>query len=90
MNQLRFIRNVSAVTAASLVVRKEAFGEVGGFDETELKVAYNDVDFCLKVREAGYLNVWTPFAELIHHESASRGFLGPDYSATLNFRLLTS
>jgi GT2 family glycosyltransferase len=77
MNQLRFIRNVSAVTAACLVVRKEVFAHVGGFDETELKVAYNDVDFCLEVREAGFLNVWTPYAELIHHESASRGF---DYS----------
>jgi GT2 family glycosyltransferase len=79
MNQLHFTRNVSAVTAACLVVRKEVFAEVAGFDENELKVAYNDVDLCLKVREAGYLNVWTPYAELIHHESASRGF---DYSPT--------
>jgi GT2 family glycosyltransferase len=86
MDQLRFIRNVSAVTAACLVVRKQVFAEVGGFDETELKVAYNDVDFCLKVREAGYLNVWTPYAELIHHESASRGF---DYSPT-NIRRFVS
>jgi GT2 family glycosyltransferase len=86
MDQLRFIRNVSAVTAACLVVRKQVFAEVGGFDETELKVAYNDVDFCLKVRAAGYLNVWTPYAELIHHESASRGF---DYSPT-NIRRFVS
>lgn len=42
--------------------------------ETELSVAFNDVDFCLKVREAGYRNLWTPFAELIHHESVSRGY----------------
>jgi GT2 family glycosyltransferase len=48
------------------------FFEVGGFDEN-LKVAFNDVDFCLKVRKAGYRNVWTPFAELYHHESLSRG-----------------
>ncbi len=42
-------------------------------DETHLKVAFNDVDFCLKVREAGYRNLWTPYAELYHHESLSRG-----------------
>ena len=46
--------------------------QVGGLDEN-LAVAFNDVDFCLKVRAAGYRNVWTPFAELVHHESASRG-----------------
>ena len=49
------------------------FDQVGGFDERDLKVALNDVDLCLKVRAAGYLNVWTPFAELVHHESVSRG-----------------
>ena len=43
-------------------------------NETDLQVAFNDVDFCLKVRQAGYRNVWTPFAELYHHESASRGY----------------
>ena len=48
------------------------FDEVGGLDEG-LTVAFNDVDFCLRVRAAGYLNLWTPFAELIHHESVSRG-----------------
>ncbi|MDD2919833.1 glycosyltransferase family 2 protein [Rhodoferax sp.] len=63
----------SAVTAACLVIRKAIYQEVGGLNETDLAVAFNDVDFCLRVREAGYRNVWTPFAELYHHESASRG-----------------
>ena len=65
-------QNLSAVTAACLVIRREVFQAVGGFDE-KLKVAFNDVDFCLKVRAAGYRNLWTPYAELYHHESASRG-----------------
>lgn len=63
----------SAVTAACLVVRKSLYDQLGGLNETELKIAYNDVDFCLRLREAGYRNVWTPYAELFHHESASRG-----------------
>lgn len=65
--------NVSAVTGAVLLVRKAVFEEAGMLDEEYLKVAFNDVDFCLKVREAGYLNIWTPFAELFHHESKTRG-----------------
>jgi GT2 family glycosyltransferase len=73
LDRLVTVQNVSAVTAACLVVRKNVYEEVGGFDETRFKVALNDVDFCLKVAEAGYLNVWTPFAELTHHESVSRG-----------------
>ncbi len=64
------IRNVSAVTGACLMVDKNKFEEVGGFDE-KLKVTYNDVDFCLKLLEKGYRNVYTPFARLIHYESAS-------------------
>src|ERR1044071_1301663 len=72
LNRLTTVQNVSAVTAACLLVRRRVFDEVGGLDEG-LAVAFNDVDFCLKVRAAGYLNVWTPFAELIHHESMSRG-----------------
>lgn len=64
----------SAVTAACCVVRKTTYEEVGGLNEVDLMVAFNDVDFCLKVRQAGYRNVWTPFAELYHHESASRGY----------------
>lgn len=71
--RLKVSQNLSAVTAACLLVRKETYEAVGGLDETHLKVAFNDVDFCLKVREAGYRNLWTPFAELYHHESLSRG-----------------
>lgn len=67
-------QNFSAVTAACLVIRKSIFTEVGGLNENDLKVAFNDVDFCLRVQEAGYSNVWTPFAELYHHESATRGY----------------
>lgn len=66
-------QNVTAVTAACLVVRKSIFFEVGGLNENELTVAFNDVDLCLKVFSAGYANVWTPYAELYHYESKSRG-----------------
>lgn len=66
-------QSMSAVTAACLVVRKSIYLEVGGLDAQNLKVAFNDVDFCLRVLEAGYRNVWTPHAELFHHESATRG-----------------
>ncbi|MGZ8410091.1 MAG: glycosyltransferase family 2 protein [Hyphomicrobium sp.] len=67
------VQSFSAVTAACLVIRKAIYEQVGGLNETDLPVAYNDVDFCLRVREAGYRNVWTPYAELYHHESATRG-----------------
>lgn len=67
------IQDFSAVTAACLILRKEIYREVGGMDET-LAVAFNDVDFCLRIRKAGYRNLWTPYAELYHHESATRGF----------------
>ncbi|MDR6535974.1 glycosyltransferase family 2 protein [Variovorax soli] len=67
------IQSFSAVTAACLVIRKSIYEQVGGFDEVNLQVAFNDVDFCLRLGEAGYRNVWTPFAELMHHESATRG-----------------
>jgi len=73
MNRLRMLQNVSAVTAACLVMRKDVFFQVGGLDDKELKVAFNDVDLCLKVGAAGYRNLFTPFVELIHHESISRG-----------------
>lgn len=68
------IQSFSAVTAACLLVRKSIYQALDGLNETELAVACNDVDFCLRVREAGYRNIWTPYAELYHHESASRGF----------------
>lgn len=65
---------VSAVTGACLLVKKALFLEVGGFDDVNLKIAFNDVDFCLKLLERGYKNIFTPFAKLIHHESLSRGY----------------
>ncbi|WP_444882596.1 glycosyltransferase family 2 protein [Microbulbifer sp. PSTR4-B] len=73
MNRLMCTQNFSAVTAACLVVRKSIYESVGGLDEEHFEVAFNDVDFCLKVKEAGYRNLWTPWAEMYHHESISRG-----------------
>lgn len=74
VRRLKVVQNLSAVTAACLLVKKEIFIEVNGLNESDLPVAFNDVDFCLRVREAGYRNLWTPYAELYHHESISRGF----------------
>ena len=71
--RLALISNVSAVTGACLILRKSLFEEVGGLNATDLMVAYNDVDLCLKIRARGYRNVWTPFALLYHREFASRG-----------------
>ena len=68
----KVVRNASGVTGACMMVRRSVFDEVGGFDEA-LAVAFNDVDFCLQVRKRGYAIIYTPFAELVHHESASRG-----------------
>ncbi|MBE9163728.1 tetratricopeptide repeat protein [Tychonema sp. LEGE 06208] len=67
------MNNVSAVTAACLMCRREVFESVGGFDE-ELTVAYNDVDLCLKMLEKGYRNIYLPHVVLYHHESKSRGY----------------
>ncbi|MEI7824502.1 MAG: glycosyltransferase [Chlorobiaceae bacterium] len=67
-------QDFSAVTAACLLVRKAHYLSVGGFDENNLTVAFNDVDFCLKLGEKGLRNLWTPYAEMYHHESASRGY----------------
>ncbi|WP_456381009.1 glycosyltransferase [Thiolapillus sp.] len=67
------LQSISAVTAACLFVRRNVYMEVGGMDEDNLAVAYNDVDFCLRLREAGYRNIFTPYAELTHFESKSRG-----------------
>jgi GT2 family glycosyltransferase len=66
-------QELSAVTAACLLVRREAWRAVGGMDADKLAVAYNDVDFCLRLSDAGYRIVFTPFALLLHHESVSRG-----------------
>ena len=65
-------QTMSAVTAACMVLRKDTFEAVGGFDET-LAVAYNDVDLCLRLGARGFRSVWTPYAELYHFESVSRG-----------------
>ncbi|RUV36828.1 glycosyltransferase [Mesorhizobium sp. M7A.F.Ca.MR.148.00.0.0] len=72
-SRLKVLQNLSAVTAACLLIRKSVFEEVGGLNEIDLTVAFNDVDLCLKVGAAGYSNVWTPYAELYHLESVSRG-----------------
>lgn len=73
MSRALLVQNLSAVTAACLLIRRETFDAVGGLDP-RLQVAFNDVDFCLRVREKGFRNLWTPHAELYHHESASRGY----------------
>jgi glycosyltransferase involved in cell wall biosynthesis len=87
---LAMTRNVSAVTAACLALRKSVFDEVGGLDAEALTVAFNDVDLCLKIRAGGYDIVWTPFAQLIHHESASRGSdLAPAAQARFNAEIAT-
>lgn len=65
-------QNYSAVTAACMMVKRSVFEQVGGLTE-ELQVAFNDIDFCMKVRAAGYLIVYNPYAELYHYESKSRG-----------------
>lgn len=72
MGRLCYTQNVTAVTGACLLVKKSLYEEVGGLDEG-FEISLNDVDFCLKLREKNLLNVFTPFAELYHHESASRG-----------------
>jgi len=72
-SRLLITQSLSAVTAACLVIKKTVFNEIGGLEEKRLQIAFNDIDFCLRVREAGYRNIWTPLAELFHHESVSRG-----------------
>ena len=72
MGRLCYAQDVSAVTGACLMISRAKYDEVGGFDEG-FAVSLNDVDFCLRLREKGYLNVFTPFAELYHYESLSRG-----------------
>lgn len=72
MGRLYYSQNFSAVTAACLMIKKTTFNKINGFD-TEFAVAFNDVDLCMKIRKAGYLVVWTPYAEAYHYESISRG-----------------
>jgi len=61
-----------------MMVQTEKYRQVGGLDEDNLAVAYNDIDFCLKLLDAGYLNVFTPHAKATHHESISRGYEDTD------------
>jgi GT2 family glycosyltransferase len=70
------VRDVSAVTGAAMMMRRSTFEEVGGFDEG-LRIAFNDIDLCMRLRRAGYRVVYTPLAEVIHDESASRGRMHP-------------
>ncbi|GLQ99924.1 glycosyltransferase family 92 protein [Dyella mobilis] len=72
MHRLRVDQNYTAVTAACLMIRSSVYREVGGLDEQDFKVSYNDVDLCLKVNQAGYLTVWTPYARLMHVGSVSQ------------------
>lgn len=75
----QLVSNYSAVTAACLIIRRELYLEVGMMDEKDLKVAFNDVDLCLKLIKLGYKNIHTPYALLYHHESATRGEdVGPE------------
>lgn len=71
--RIRLAQNLSAVTAACVMVKRSVFEEVGGFDEA-YAVAFNDIDLCLKIRQAGHLIVYNPYAELMHYESKSRGY----------------
>jgi GT2 family glycosyltransferase len=68
------IQNLSAVTAACLMISKKLYDEINGLNEEQLTVSFNDVDFCLKLQEKGYLNIFTPYCEAYHFESASRGY----------------
>jgi len=78
LGRAALISGFSAVTGACLAVQKRHFLAVGGFDEVHLKVACNDVDLCLKLGEQGLRSVFTPYAELFHHESATRGYEDTD------------
>jgi GT2 family glycosyltransferase len=78
-------RNYSAVTAACLMTRRAVFDEVGGFDE-RFPIDFNDVDYCLRLRRAGYRVVFTPWAQLYHHESASFGVRRQDLAGLAEMR----
>jgi GT2 family glycosyltransferase/glycosyltransferase involved in cell wall biosynthesis len=74
LSYIAMTRNCAAVTAACLLTRRALFLEIGGFDEQRFPVAYNDPDYCYRLRERGYRIVYTPNAELLHHEGQTRGF----------------
>ncbi|MGQ0503635.1 MAG: glycosyltransferase family 2 protein [Panacagrimonas sp.] len=73
LGRLKVTQAIGAVTGACLAVERAKFEAVGGLDETHLHVALNDIDLCLKLADKGWRCVWTPYAELVHHESKSRG-----------------
>jgi O-antigen biosynthesis protein len=73
MTRAKIIQNYSAVTAACIMTKKSVFNTVEGFN-IKFVSSYNDIDFCLKVREKGYLIIWTPYSELYHYESRTRGY----------------
>ena len=85
MGRLAVRQTLTAVTAACMLVTRACFTALGGFDEHAFAIAYNDVDFCIRARQAGYRTVWTPFATLTHHEAVSRG---SDETAENNPRFL--
>lgn len=72
LGENNIVRRVDAVTGACMLAKKDLFLELGGFDEENLPIAYNYVDYCLKLREKGFKIIWTPEAKLFHRESASR------------------
>ena len=73
MGRFAIRQTLSAVTAACMLVTKRCFDAIGGFDEDQFAIAYNDVDLCLRARNAGFRTIWTPFAHLVHLESVTRG-----------------
>ena len=72
--RIRLVQNLSAVTFACAMTRRDVFENLGGLNERDLRIAFNDIDYCLRAREAGYLIVYTPYALLYHYESKSRGY----------------
>ncbi|WP_414828622.1 glycosyltransferase family 2 protein [Alteromonas sp. H39] len=88
MSRLAATQSYSAVTAACLLVKKSLFDKVGGLDEKNLAVAFNDVDFCLRIKELDKHNIYCAEAELYHHESVSRGLdIAPEKAARFNREL---
>ena len=83
-NRLKAVHEVAAVTGACMAIKKSTWFDLGGLDEENLTVAYNDIDLCFKAREKGLRIIFTPFAKIIHHESISRG---EDKDPILNERL---
>ena len=72
MGRLSYAQDMTAVSSDCMMIRRDVWDKVGGFDE-EFAIAFNDTDLCMRIRKAGYLIVWTPYAELYHHESLGRG-----------------